>query len=413
MTGHTTFGAELRRRRQLAGLSLARFGDLVHYSKGYLSKIESGTQTAHPAFARQCDAVLNADGALISLLTPTTHKDEPGGDEPNTGYWTMSLQPDGTGHFAPMAGPPADVGVGLNMNAGHEAVDPTVVVSLFEERFQANRAFGQRVSAQLVLPMLIAETHTLRSLAISAPDGAEPVWQMAARYAEYVGWMSQEGGNDQQALWWTRMAVAMAERGGDHSWAPFALVREADRTMYADDGPRTIALAQRAQAAAAATARVRGLAAEREAQGHALLGDRTACERALDRSAELLAEAASGLVPLQGPWTTPDATLMARGWCLLDLGQPTEAAALLESGMRGLARSASRNHARWAVRTALAQITADEIERACEIVELLADDLRQLDSATVRHDLRLLQREFRRRGNTPRVRDLIPVLADL
>jgi hypothetical protein len=47
------------------------------------------------------------------------------------------------------------------------------------------------------------------------------------------------------------------------------------------------------------------------------------------------------------------------------------------------------------------------------MVESLPADRRQLDSATVRHDVRLLQREFRRRASKPRVRDLLPVLADL
>jgi len=413
MAGQVTFGAELRRRRQLAGYSLAKFGEIVHYTKGYLSKIESGTQTAHPALARQCDAALKADGALIALVA-TTHKDEPDVDEPSTGYWHMSLQPNGSGHFAPMPGPSADLGIGLSMDAGRQSVDPDVAVALFEARFLANRAFGQRVSAQLVLPMLIAETHTLRSLAISTPDGAGPLWQMAARYAEYVGWQCQDGGNAQQAVWWTRMAARMGERGGDESWRPFALVREAEMAMYTDDGRRTVALARQAFADDAATPRVRGLAAEREAQGHALLGDRAACERALEASAELLAEAARGsAAPMQGTWTTPDTTLMARGWCLLDLGRPGEAADALETGMRGFSDGAQRNRARWAVRAALAHAMADEIERACEIVEAFATDLRQLDSAAIRYNIRLLQREFRRRGTMPRVRDLIPVLADL
>lgn len=418
MTGQMTFGAELRRRRQAAGLSLVKFGDLVHYSKGYISKIESGTQTAHPAFARLCDAALNADGALVALVPAATHKDEPAKpaavNEPSTGYWNMSLLPDGSGHFTPMPGPPAELGIGLNMDAGRPDVDPAVAVALFDTRFQANRVFGQQVSPQLMLPMLIAETHTLRSLAISTDDDAESLWQMAARYAEYVGWMCQEGGNAQQALWWAKMAARMGERGGDASWRPFAMVRESEIALYDDDGRRTVALARQAQSDNAATAQVRGIAAEREAQGHALLGDRDAFERALERSAELLAEAARGTAaPVQGPWATLDVTLMARGWALVDLGRPAEAAEVLESGMQQFVNGASRSRARWAVRVALAQAMADEIERACEIIEPLAADLRKLDSASVRYNVRLLQREFRRRGNTPRVRDLIPVLADL
>jgi hypothetical protein len=98
---------------------------------------------------------------------------------------------------------------------------------------------------------------------------------------------------------------------------------------------------------------------------------------------------------------------------MFDLGRPAEAAELLEPGIAGFPDGASRARARYALRTALAHATADEIERACEIVEWLAADLRQIDSATVRHDVRLLHREFRRRAAQPRVRELLPLLADL
>lgn len=415
MTGQVAFGAELRRRRQLAGLSLAQFGERVHYSKGYLSKIESGAQMAHPAFARLCDAELNADGALIALVTTTTHRDEPVDEDPFTGFWNMNLAPDGTGQFIPMPGPAVDPGVGLRLTAGRATVDPAAAVALFDARFLAARSLGQIVSSALALPTLIVETHTLRSLATGAPrDEAGELWQLAARYAEYVGWMAQEWGNDQQAWWWTQLAVRMAARSGDESWRPFSYLRRADMTLHADDGQQTIELAQRAQADDAATMRVRGLAAQREAQGYALLGDREACLRALDRSVALLDEAERATVtPVHGTWTSPDTTQVVRGWCLVDLGRPAEGAALLENGIAGFVAGTSRARARWAVRAALAQATADEMERACELVEWLAEDLRQIDSATVRHDVRLLHREFRRRASQPRVAALLPILADL
>jgi hypothetical protein len=207
----------------------------------------------------------------------------------------------------------------------------------------------------------------------------------------------------------------MAAHAGDDSMRPYALFRRADMTMYADDPHTTIDLACKAQADMAATTRVRGLAAQREAHGYALLGDQESCLRALDRSAVLLDEAgrAPDAAPVLGTWTTPDLTAMARGWCLFDLGRPAEAAALLEPCIAGFADSASRSRARYGVRTALAQATAGELDRACEIIEWLAGDLRQIDSATVRHDVRLLNQEFRRRSGQPRVKDLLPVLADL
>jgi hypothetical protein len=64
----TTFGAELRRLRLAAGVSLTDLAGQVHYSKGYLSKIETGDRPVNPTVAQQCDSVLGAGGALIALV---------------------------------------------------------------------------------------------------------------------------------------------------------------------------------------------------------------------------------------------------------------------------------------------------------------------------------------------------------
>ncbi|HYS41668.1 MAG TPA: helix-turn-helix transcriptional regulator, partial [Pseudonocardiaceae bacterium] len=62
---HRTFGVELRRIREEAGLSLSTLSKAVHYTKGYLSKVETSDKPPSPELARLCDAALNADGALL------------------------------------------------------------------------------------------------------------------------------------------------------------------------------------------------------------------------------------------------------------------------------------------------------------------------------------------------------------
>lgn len=62
------FGAELRRLRIRAGLTLSQFAAAVHYSKSQLSKIENGLRRPTPEFARLCDAVLGTGGTLARLV---------------------------------------------------------------------------------------------------------------------------------------------------------------------------------------------------------------------------------------------------------------------------------------------------------------------------------------------------------
>jgi hypothetical protein len=423
MAGRTLFGAELRRRRLSAGLSLGQLGALVHYSKGYLSKIESGDKAVNRTLATLCDTALRANGELVVLVAEAAgdvETDEPDGPAFGGGSWGMRLSPDGAVDFARGVG----TGPGFDdaslfapsFGASQMAADPATLCTLFGVRFDQARSLGQMVSPVLLLPMVISETHVLRCLAERAPDeGGAALWRLAAQFAEFAGWMIQESGDDRGAMWWTATAVRMAARGGDDSLRPYALFRRADLTLHADDPLRTIELAQRAQADPAATARVCGLALQREAQGHALLGDQERCFEALNRSEALLDEAkrSSNGGPVLGTTWTPDSTIMARGWCLFDLGRPSEAAALLETGIGAFAEGAKRARARYGVRTALAHVAADEVDRACEILEWLGADLMQIDSATVRHDLRLLNREFRRRSGHARVQGLLPMLADL
>jgi transcriptional regulator with XRE-family HTH domain len=422
MEGPRAFGAELRRRRQLAGLSLTQLASRIHYSKGYLSKIESGYRAPNPTLARLCDTALNANGALaefwIAVTEGGTDSRQVDSSAEGAGLWNIRLDPDGTGKFTRSSDDTLVGDVTLFGPIGGSHADPgdaATLLALFGQRFDQARSLGQVLSPGLMLPTLIGETHMLRGLAAGATTDGAPLWRLAAQFSEFVGWMVQELGEDRQAMWWTHYATQMAAIGGDNSFRPYALFRHADIALHADDPLFTIELARRAEVDPASTARVRGLAVQREAQGHAMLGDRESCFRALDRSAALLDEAkrTPTEAPILGTTRTPDPTGMARGWCLFDLGRPAEAAELLEPGIAGFAPNAKRARARYGVRTALAHAASDEVDRACEIVEWLAEDLRRIDSATVRHDVRLLNREFRRRSGQPRVRDLLPILADL
>ncbi|MEZ3178712.1 helix-turn-helix domain-containing protein [Streptomyces pimonensis] len=64
----SSFPAELRRLRRARGLSLADLARRTHYSKGYLSKIETGAKRATADIARICDRVLDAEGELLRLV---------------------------------------------------------------------------------------------------------------------------------------------------------------------------------------------------------------------------------------------------------------------------------------------------------------------------------------------------------
>ncbi|MFI6820316.1 helix-turn-helix domain-containing protein [Micromonospora sp. NPDC050187] len=63
-----SLGECLRRHRQAANLSLADLARRVNYSRGYLSKVETGRAPGNLALARRCDQALATGGALAALV---------------------------------------------------------------------------------------------------------------------------------------------------------------------------------------------------------------------------------------------------------------------------------------------------------------------------------------------------------
>ncbi|MDQ2879848.1 MAG: helix-turn-helix domain-containing protein [Actinomycetota bacterium] len=414
------FGVELRRRRVAAGLSLGALAERVHYSKGYLSKVESGHNLASTGLARLCDAALDAHGELLHLLPaiparggPDDQPDDADRGRPET--WLVGIGDNG-GYFTPVGdGPMADsTATVLGMVFGGRAgVDTHAALAPFLTRFDEARNLGQVAGSVVVFPLVIVETRTLQLLAEHAPPNEQAaLFQLAARYAEFAGWMAQEAGDDRMAWWLTMKAVGMADAAGDPSLRPYALVRRADIALYQDDALSVIELASRAQQQHRAPLRIRGLAAQREAQGHALAGDHTACLRAIERSAVLLGDAASGAQagPALGTARTPDLVALTQGWCLHDLGRPAEAGEILDAGIALFEPWAHRARVRYQARAALAYATAGELERASELIIALLDQAQILDSATIRHDLRSLTKVLGRWRAQPTVCALLPAL---
>ena len=419
-----SFGPELRRVRVAADLSLTRLAGLLHYSKGHVSKIETGLQRPTPELAQRCDTLLGAQGTLVALV-PARPSVSGVGEAmtkrvtEDSEVWMMTVAPDGTSWFRLVnrrqaLGASAASALSFAFSDRDVAAAARQVASLEGSRalFDQFRQLGQTASPAIVLPALVAQAQTVQGIAAqSEAHTQDPALTLAARYAEYAGWMCQEAGNDEAALWWTDRAVELAAAGGDRDLASYALVRQALMTLYRNDAAETIELSRRAQLGTILP-RIRGLAAQREAQGHALAGDHDACLRCLDSARGLLALASSdSVVPVLGSTNLTDPVAMITGWCLYDLGRPGEAAEILDREITRVPSHALRSHARYGVRRALAHAAAGEVEHACEIAEPLLGGVGLVGSATIRTDVRRLARTLSRFRATRSVRELSSQLA--
>lgn len=415
------FGPRLRALRVAKGLSLSEFARRLYYSKGHVSRIETGATQPSLEFARRCDAELGAEGALAAHLesSGSAHDIGPEPAQDDDGVWIMAMAPDGASSMVPVGRRDMLAGGAalLASLAGHRVRRPATGADQFEyhTRLLASaRGLGQVAQPEAVLPMVVGQAQALRVLAqqVRGKD-ARAVATLSARTAEFAGWMAQEAGDDRMAMWWTGRAAQVAAHVGDQQAATYALVRKALITMYQGDARSTISLARRAQATQGVSARVLSLAAQREAQGRALVGDYDACFRALDTARRHLdvAAAADSSALVIGTSFVPDPVAAVTGWCLYDLGHPAEAAAVLEKEVARIDPGAFRARTRFGIRLALAHAAAGEVDRSCAVAALMLGHATTISSATLRADLRRLSATLRRFSHHPAVRELTPAFA--
>lgn len=390
-----------------AGLSLAGLAKVVHYSRSHLSKVETGLKPPSDDLMRRCDAALACDGQLHQLAGRRTVAGERADAHDTDEVWTVRLNSDGGTEIGSVSrrqlitgGAMAALGLAMGTPKGFADAES---VAAFRVMFEQLRGLGQRLSPAAIMPSLVVQTHAMRSLAGQAVTGIRTeAWQLAARYAEFTSWMAQEAGDDRAALWWIDRSADLALAAGDVDASAYAWVRRGLVALNQGRAEDTIALAQRATAARPSS-RVLALAAAREAQGHALAGDRDACLRAIDRLGALATQAAPP-GPIIGTSNVADQTTVTLGWCLFDLGRPAEAATVLQTELDRMSAHAYRARARYATRLALAYAGSGEPERACLTIGEVLDRVDQLSSATLRIDLLRLSNAINRWHRDPLVR---------
>jgi transcriptional regulator with XRE-family HTH domain len=414
---HRTFGVELRRIREGAGLSLAALSKEVHYTKGYLSKVETSDKPPNPELARLCDAALGADGALLALVSPVRTPDvdltPPSHDE-----WMLDLAPDGTSRTNSAANDPMQSFGGINPKDGlAAAAREQITVDVFRALFNQAVDLGELVSSRVVLPTVTTHANTLWSMALVAPPSTRSsLGTLVALNATYAGWLALEAGDDHAAQWWSRTAVSLARLVADADLVAYTLTREAQVAVFRDDPEQVLALASQIEDDPGISVRYRGIAAHRMAQAYAMMGDYEQCQRALDRSTILMPEAAEpptfggAVLPPMANGGSHVGGLIA-GWCLHDLGRPGMAVEVLDREVVRIDGSHRRATARFGARRVLAYAAAGEVDHACVLAHELLDIATVVDSATVRMEFRRLARALSRWHSHQAVRELSPRLA--
>ncbi|WP_156178727.1 hypothetical protein [Saccharothrix sp. ST-888] len=228
---------------------------------------------------------------------------------------------------------------------------------------------------------------------------------IGARSAEFLGWLHQDLGNFQRSTYWSDRAMEWAQENSDDTMAAYILFRKSNQATARRVPQQAVSLARAAQRAPGATAHIRALAAQQEAQGHALLGNPRFAQAKFDEAHEL---AAAPDEPhrddtLDTAYCTPTYIEMQRANCLIELGDPHHAAELFEAELRQLPHVYRNDHGVYLSRLARAYAVAGEPEQGAAAADRALSIVLDTESARAMGELRSAAQALSRWAEVPAV----------
>lgn len=156
---------------------------------------------------------------------------------------------------------------------------------------------------------------------------------VTARFAEFTGWLHQDGGDLRAAMHWSNHALDLAVESGDAHLVSYIRMRKSNIASDARRPDLAIAFARAAlQNPVSLTPRLKAVALRQEAHGHALGGAYGACARALDHSFQHAADAPDDGADI-ARYCTPSYVEMEAAHCWVELGKPDKALTTLQQGL--------------------------------------------------------------------------------
>ncbi|MBM0230461.1 helix-turn-helix domain-containing protein [Micromonospora sp. STR1_7] len=410
-------GRTLAKLRIAAGHTQHGFAGLIQYGRSSVANTETGRQQPDRAFWMRCDAILDAEGALVKAydtiivharqqrrasalraaapFAPGLAQAEPNHDESATDRESdsarmglMSFVPDlaefgddpwqkvhpDKNRATPLSSEPSGsvspalvphwMGMLRILAASHDAFGPRRIHDVARGELAIIHRHGTS-----------AEGQTLRELQ-----------RVEARWAEFASWTADNLGDGQDASYWLRRSLSLARDAGDDRMACYVLMRQAQRAAERHNVPRALTLAQASASSPNLAARDRALCAVRQAQANALAGKAAECWTALRTAQQLAAIAEDHDDPeVIGQHCGPAYVTAHVGQCHLLLGKPGRAAGILEEILRHWPSTYRQDEGMTRTWLATAYALLSRIEEAAEQAEKV------LNLATETGSIRLTQ----------------------
>ncbi|GAA0662479.1 hypothetical protein GCM10010193_12240 [Kitasatospora atroaurantiaca] len=234
--------------------------------------------------------------------------------------------------------------------------------AIMPSHYKAANLFGSRHALDPV------ERH-VRSIDRLQEHTAGPVRDdlltLGARIAEFLGWLHQDLGDFTQATYWSDRAMEWSQETGDDLMTSYVLFRKSNQATARRNPQQAVSLARAAQRVSGVTPRIRALAAQQEAQGHALMGNPKFAQTKFDEAYELATapDEPEDDDALDTAYCTPTYVEMQRANCWIELGDPQRAARVFEAELAVLPQVYRNDQGVYLSRLARAYATAGEPEQ--------------------------------------------------
>jgi transcriptional regulator with XRE-family HTH domain len=158
--------------------------------------------------------------------------------------------------------------------AAHIASDAEIV-SFYERLIVDYAAFDNAAGPTHVVDAVSQHAVSLQNQLRTALAPVRPALaRMAARYAEFAGWLYQDCGDAVCGARWTETALSLAHASGENEFVAYVLMRRSNQAVEQHDAGLALGLADAAlNAGRTPTARIRALGFRQKAAGLALAHD--------------------------------------------------------------------------------------------------------------------------------------------
>lgn len=335
--------AELAER--LVQMAWARERIHVGVNGDMVSKWERGLKQPSKLYRRLLCLTMDASPHELGLLL---NADDPANVSAEGAVVAPGLLPVSAPHFLP------------------GAVNADVLVQV-DHLFSSLAAMDDAVGARLALGAAAHEATMLEQLSQQARSRHQRDLHLAAaRFAELTGWLHQDLGDLEQARQWSERAMDLAVLNGDPELICYILMRRSTVAAERGDAPAARSFAE---AAIPAGRQVRpsliAVSLRASAIAYSLIGDTTACTRALGEAQETLAAADQLSNDDLAPYCTPAYLAMEAGSCWLNLSRPRKAITSLEDALNAWPGGQHRDRSLAMSRLAAAYAEIGDVDQAC------------------------------------------------